>query len=183
MWLTFQKDVGSVKLPKDVEVRTSMKIAPDSSSSVPVASQMPDGQTLISSTTGTLVKNGVTTVYETSVIGTTIEGQYAQFVKSTSRVLEDASVEPTVVVGSVEAVTKMPKVKSLPQVDESEKESDQLSEPSIHHSSVQLEPSFQFTTGDEDATEGLSETTTAVTERINGLISSQRRRNDDNRWR
>jgi len=181
---TFQKKgVPPAKLPKEVEVRMSMKISSDSSES-PAASQIPDGQTLISSTTGTLIKNGVTTLHETSVIGTTIEGHYAQFVKSTSRVLaQDASVDPSVVVGSAEAISELPLINSLPRADHAEKEGDQQTEPSLQHSTVQLEPSFQFATGDEDATEGLSEATTAVTERISGLVSSQRRRNDDNRWR
>ncbi|XP_076329283.1 uncharacterized protein LOC143235223 [Tachypleus tridentatus] len=40
---------------------------------------------------GTLVGNGVTTVHETSVIGTYIEGKYAQILHSTSRLMFDAS--------------------------------------------------------------------------------------------
>lgn len=183
LYCTFQKVEGRVKLPKEVKVRMSMKISPDSSSTS-AASQIPSGQTLISSTTGTLIKNGVTTIHETSVIGTTIEGQYAQFVKSTSRILaQDVPVEPTAVSGSVEAVTELPLVNALPQAELPEKVIDQQTESSVQHSSVHLEPSFQFTTGDEDATENLSESTTAATERISGLVSSQRRRNDDNRWR
>lgn len=37
---------------------------------------------------GTIVKDGLTTVHETSVIGTYINGKYAQVLQSTSRILK-----------------------------------------------------------------------------------------------
>lgn len=41
---------------------------------------------LVTVLAGTVVNNGLTTVYETKVIGTYIEGKYAQILKSTSRI-------------------------------------------------------------------------------------------------
>jgi len=183
------------KVPNDVEVRTAMKVLSSAQTSTPLAvgRKMPNGQTLISSSTGTLIKNGVTTVHETSVIGTTIEGQYAQFVKSTSHVFRQPSqtaIEDTMGVGSVEIVSEMPLVARdqltpletlFDNVDTSDK--DQLyAESSSQHSSIQLEPSFQFAVRDDDISESYAQST-ASTERINSFISSQQRRNDDNRWR
>lgn len=98
-----------------------MKVAPPR----PVAAEagrksatnrLPAGQTLVSQTTGTLIKDGMTTVHETSVIGTTIQGQYAQFLHSRSRVFREpsASILPTAaILGSVQVVTELPSLNAL----------------------------------------------------------------------
>lgn len=45
---------------------------------------------LVTKLGGTIVKDGLTTVHETSVIGTYINGKYAQVLQSSSRVLNPA---------------------------------------------------------------------------------------------
>ncbi|XP_033216508.1 uncharacterized protein LOC117172559 isoform X2 [Belonocnema kinseyi] len=47
---------------------------------------------LVTKLGGTIVKDGLTTVHETSVIGTYINGKYAQVLQSSSRLLNDAEV-------------------------------------------------------------------------------------------
>nr|SVE88474.1 EOG090X017N [Daphnia sinensis] len=101
--------LGSRFLPKQVEVRMEMNMSPPAKRSSSVANVLPPGQSLVSRTVGTRIQNGLTTIHETSVIGTTIDGQYAHFVQSTSTVFQ----EPTATVsafapgrsGSVEVVT------------------------------------------------------------------------------
>nr|SVE76843.1 EOG090X017N [Daphnia lumholtzi]SVE77439.1 EOG090X017N [Daphnia lumholtzi]SVE78069.1 EOG090X017N [Daphnia lumholtzi]SVE78697.1 EOG090X017N [Daphnia lumholtzi] len=101
-------DIHIGGLPK-VEVRMEMNMSPPAKRSSSVANVLPPGQSLVSRTVGTRIQNGLTTIHETSVIGTTIDGQYAHFVQSTSTVFQ----EPTATVsafapgrsGSVEVVT------------------------------------------------------------------------------
>nr|SVE74021.1 EOG090X017N [Daphnia barbata] len=88
---------GSRFLPKQVEVRMEMNLSPPAKQSSSVANVLPPGQSLVSKTTGTRIQNGLTTIHETSVIGTTIDGQYAHFVQSTSTVFQ----EPTATVGAL----------------------------------------------------------------------------------
>nr|CAG4639792.1 EOG090X017N [Daphnia pulex]SVE84707.1 EOG090X017N [Daphnia pulex] len=102
---------GSRFLPKQVEVRMEVNLSPPTkkSATTTTAASLPAGQSLVSKTVGTRIQNGMTTIHETSVIGTTIDGQYAHFVQSTSTVFQ----EPTATVdalppgrsGSVEVVT------------------------------------------------------------------------------
>lgn len=95
-------------VPKQVEVRTEMKLAPETEQIEPER-KMPSGQSLVSKTVGTRVQDGMTTIHETSVIGTTIDGQYAHFVQSTSRIFQEPSVTPHgSIPGSVEVVTDLP---------------------------------------------------------------------------
>ena len=47
---------------------------------------------LVTKLGGTIVKDGLTTVHETSVIGTYINGKYAQVLQSSSRLLNDGEV-------------------------------------------------------------------------------------------
>jgi hypothetical protein len=49
---------------------------------------------LVTTLGGTVVKEGVTTVHETSVIGTYISGKYAQVLQSTSRILQPHHGKP-----------------------------------------------------------------------------------------
>nr|SVE75591.1 EOG090X017N [Daphnia hispanica] len=101
--------LGSRFLPKQVEVRMEMNMSPPAKKSSSLPNTLPLGQSLVSRTVGTRIQNGLTTIHETSVIGTTIDGQYAHFVQSTSTVFQ----EPTATVGafhpgrsgSVEVVT------------------------------------------------------------------------------
>lgn len=101
--------LGSRFLPKQVEVRMEMNMSPPTKQTSSAANVLPPGQSLVSRTVGTRIQNGLTTIHETSVIGTTIDGQYAHFVQSTSTVFQ----EPTATVsafapgrsGSVEVVT------------------------------------------------------------------------------
>lgn len=59
--------------------------------STPHLPQYPTG--LVTVLGGTHVKNGATTVFETKVIGTYIEGKYAQILQSTSQIIFPAKVE------------------------------------------------------------------------------------------
>lgn len=94
-----------------------MNMSPPTKKSSSVANLLPPGQSLVSKTVGTRIQNGLTTIHETSVIGTTIDGQYAHFVQSTSTVFQ----EPTATVGafspgrsgSVEVVTDKPMTVSV----------------------------------------------------------------------
>lgn len=49
---------------------------------------------LVTKLGGTIVKDGLTTVHETSVIGTYINGKYAQVLQSSSRILSGAPPVP-----------------------------------------------------------------------------------------
>ena len=113
-WLVVAQQVsgtslGSRFLPKQVEVRMEVNLSPPTKKSTSTTVALPPGQSLVSKTVGTRIQNGLTTIHETSVIGTTIDGQYAHFVQSTSTVFQ----EPTAIVdslppgrsGSVEVVT------------------------------------------------------------------------------
>ncbi|XP_057381160.1 uncharacterized protein LOC130703734 [Daphnia carinata] len=101
--------VGSRFLPKQVEVRMEMNMSPPAKRSSSVASVLPPGQSLVSKTVGTRIQNGLTTIHETSVIGTTIDGQYAHFVQSTSTVFQETAATASAFApgrsGSVEVVT------------------------------------------------------------------------------
>nr|CAG4641464.1 EOG090X017N [Eurycercus lamellatus] len=104
---------SQVAVSSRVDVRIGGK--EDSSSGVKNAGRMPVGQSLISKTVGTRIQDGVTTVHETSVIATTIDGQYAHFVSSTSRVFQDSPVSSIMpgIPGSVEVVTDLPSVTNI----------------------------------------------------------------------
>ncbi|XP_058065741.1 titin [Anopheles bellator] len=58
---------------------------------------------LVTKLGGTVVKEGVTTVHETSVIGTYISGKYAQVLQSTSHVIQGNSPAPVPAAGAVAA--------------------------------------------------------------------------------
>ena len=49
---------------------------------------------LVTKLGGTIVKDDLTTVHETSVIGTYINGKYAQVLQSSSRVLKNSGAQP-----------------------------------------------------------------------------------------
>ena len=70
---------------------------------------------VVSKTASTTIKNGMTTVYETSVLRTTINGAVGHAVISTSRVFQDTpvSIAPTMARGSVEVVTELPAVSNI----------------------------------------------------------------------
>ena len=110
----FFQQVKSGSGGKNFEVRTEMKLAQDEAGPAATGGEskrrMPTGQSLVSKTTGTRIMNGMTTVHETSTIGTTIDGQYAHFVQSTSRVFQEPSSTPAApaIPGSVEVVTDLP---------------------------------------------------------------------------
>nr|CAG4646043.1 EOG090X017N [Macrothrix elegans] len=119
-------------IPNQVEVKTEMRLSPEmerfaaaGESKRKAAANMPPGQSLVSKTVGTRIHNGMTTVHETSVIATTIDGQYAHFVQSSSTIfredLNTASVVPATRLGTVEVVTDPLSVNtnSLPTKDES----------------------------------------------------------------
>nr|CAG4649097.1 EOG090X017N [Scapholeberis mucronata]SVE93454.1 EOG090X017N [Scapholeberis mucronata] len=99
--------------PKPIEVRMEMNLSPAKPSTSPA---LPAGQSLVSKTVGTRIQNGMTTIHETSVIGTTIDGQYAHFVQSTSTVFQEPTAIPAAPgrPGSVEVVTDVPSVNALP---------------------------------------------------------------------
>ncbi|XP_050726374.1 uncharacterized protein LOC127003550 isoform X2 [Eriocheir sinensis] len=59
---------------------------------VDTASSFPTG--LVTKMGGTIVAEGHTTVHETSVIGTYIDGQYAQVLRSTSRIFQTPPLSP-----------------------------------------------------------------------------------------
>lgn len=50
---------------------------------------------LITSLTDSIIRDGVTTVYETNVIGTVISGKYAQVLQSNSHVQNQKKIKPT----------------------------------------------------------------------------------------
>ena len=101
-----------------MEVRTEVKLAnededhqQENSKRRKESNGMQPGQSLVSKSVGTRIQNGMTTVHETSIIGTTIDGQYAHFVQSTSRVFQETStsIKPAIA-GTVEVVTELPSV-------------------------------------------------------------------------
>ena len=102
-------------VPKQVEVRTEMKLAQEDENQQQEKRRkepMLPGQSLVSKSVGTRIQNGMTTIHETSIIGTTIDGQYAHFVQSTSRIFQEPSisVKPSAFAGTVEVVTELPSV-------------------------------------------------------------------------
>nr|CAG4643020.1 EOG090X017N [Ilyocryptus agilis] len=104
---------SSKTLPKYVEVRAEVNMEPEADQSKRRTTST-TRSTIVSKTTGTRIQNGITTVHETSVIGTTIDGQFAHFVQSTSRVFrEPSTVLPPAVTGTVEVVNDEPFVNHL----------------------------------------------------------------------
>jgi len=106
---------GSAIPHKEVGVRMEVKVAPEEDpeeleDNKKAASVMPVGQSLVSKTVGTRIQDGLTTIHETSIIGTTIDGQFAHFVQSTSRIFQEPSAAPQEpgIPGSVEVVTDLP---------------------------------------------------------------------------
>jgi len=55
---------------------------------------------------GTVVKDGLTTVHETSVIGTYINGKYAQVLQSSSRILREPVIEEKIHPSSTNRILK-----------------------------------------------------------------------------
>ncbi|RWS12841.1 hypothetical protein B4U79_03724 [Dinothrombium tinctorium] len=94
-------------------VSTSSETSEALSSKKVNAEQYPIG--LVTLLKGAVVHNGATTVYETRVIGTYIDGKYAQILKSTSSInlptlsSSLSKIEPTSTVKSVVLPTAMPK--------------------------------------------------------------------------
>lgn len=95
---------ASTLLPKPVSVRIGMNFGNDEEdevSSVTTATPKPKNSRsrpsiapttpaldIVSKTVGTVIRNGMTTVHETSVLRTTINGQIGHAVVSTSRVFQ-----------------------------------------------------------------------------------------------
>ena len=71
----------------------NVKITPTSTGPLETKPQYPTG--LVTVLGGTVVLNGATTVYETKVIGTYISGKYAQILKSTSHIKDNAEISST----------------------------------------------------------------------------------------
>lgn len=76
---------------KVIDLRPTVKLGHKSTKPRPHPSKAsPDGHPtgLVTSMGGTVVKDGLTTVHETSVLGTYISGKYAQVLQSTSHVYQ-----------------------------------------------------------------------------------------------
>lgn len=74
-----------------IDLRPTAKLGHKSTKSRPHPSKASaDGHPtgLVTSMGGTVVKDGLTTVHETSVLGTYISGKYAQVLQSTSHVYQ-----------------------------------------------------------------------------------------------
>ncbi|XP_063979749.1 uncharacterized protein LOC135163834 isoform X2 [Diachasmimorpha longicaudata] len=71
---------------KLINLRPSSKVPPKPRASPKKDKENPTG--LVTRLGGTIVKDGLTTVHETSVLGTYINGKYAQVLQSTSRILK-----------------------------------------------------------------------------------------------
>lgn len=69
-----------------INLRPSSKASPKPRPSPKKEKENPTG--LVTRLGGTIVKDGLTTVHETSVLGTYINGKYAQVLQSTSRILK-----------------------------------------------------------------------------------------------
>nr|CAG4638253.1 EOG090X017N [Cyclestheria hislopi] len=101
-------------LPKQVEVRMELNVNSKTENRnraiLPSKTEnIANGKTIITKTSSTIIRNGLTTIHETSVFGTTINGKSAQIVHTTSQVFrESASIEPTIARGVVEVVTELP---------------------------------------------------------------------------
>ncbi|XP_076343335.1 uncharacterized protein LOC143243346 [Tachypleus tridentatus] len=77
---------------KSLTSTQSSRDFPSTSTKSTVTSALPHYPTgLVTILGGTLVGGGITTVYETSVIGTYIEGKYAQILQSTSLIISSVS--------------------------------------------------------------------------------------------
>ncbi|MPC19139.1 hypothetical protein E2C01_012047 [Portunus trituberculatus] len=77
------------------------------------ASSFPTG--MVTKLGGTIVAGGHTTVHETSVIGTYIDGKYAQVLRSTSRIFHNTPAPPLVVPSSPTVSPEYETVKSVIQ--------------------------------------------------------------------
>ncbi|XP_012287296.1 uncharacterized protein LOC105703457 [Orussus abietinus] len=82
---------------KIINLKPSTKISPKPRPTPRRDKENPTG--LVTKLGGTIVKDGLTTVHETSVIGTYINGKYAQVLQSSSRILTPAA--PAVPEGKV----------------------------------------------------------------------------------
>ncbi len=79
------EDIKPTKVPEVIE---------PTKSSTQQQPQYPTG--LVTVLGGTVVQNGATTVYETKVIGTYIDGKYAQILQSTAKVQSPPMATPTI---------------------------------------------------------------------------------------
>ncbi|KAF4520034.1 hypothetical protein B566_EDAN008321 [Ephemera danica] len=95
-----------------VESTTSLQIDPDRTPEPPVASRTG----LVRLIEGSIVKNDVTTVYESRVIGTIVDGKYAQVIESTSTY--QTGINPSATVPSSVEATKLVS-SSTPQLESS----------------------------------------------------------------
>nr|CAG4644572.1 EOG090X017N [Leptodora kindtii] len=110
----------SQALPTPIEVSAQVDLSGQSKSDKPSLLQPSPSvhpSDIISKTASTLIKDGLTTVHETTIIATTIKGRYAHLVQTTSRVFKDSitsTIAPSLVArGSVEVVTDLPAIKTI----------------------------------------------------------------------
>ena len=86
---------------------------------------------LVTKSGGTVVKDGVTTVHETSVIGTFISGKYAQVLQSTSHIFHHPHPKPKISPSSTLRILKTA-APSLPKQSKPAPQEDSLSVESIY---------------------------------------------------
>jgi len=86
-------------------IETTTRFQVDSSLTAPADEPFRTG--LIRVTTGQIVKDSLTTAYQTRVIGTFLNGLYAEILESTSSVVS-ASVRPAIIIAASEVVTVEP---------------------------------------------------------------------------
>jgi hypothetical protein len=78
--------------PRQSDIRSKVNVITSHHGVKATQQTQPTG--LVTTLGGTVVKEGVTTVHETSVIGTYISGKYAQVLQSTSRVFQPHHAKP-----------------------------------------------------------------------------------------
>ncbi|XP_063227922.1 uncharacterized protein LOC134533986 [Bacillus rossius redtenbacheri] len=110
----------------------------------PQQQQQPTG--LVTRLGGTVVKDGVTTVHETKVIGTYISGKYAQVLQSTSRVHQGSGSKPKVSPTAAQRILKTaapsPAGKPRPQL-----QLDPTPDGSLRETGLPLEALFSSSSG------------------------------------
>nr|CAG4640634.1 EOG090X017N [Eulimnadia texana] len=98
-------------IPKPIELRMQLNVQSKQDDRLQADSV---SHAIVSKTSATMIRNGLTTVHETSVVGTTINGQYTRVTLSTSNVFQESRTESTVpssARGTFEVVTEMPSIK------------------------------------------------------------------------
>lgn len=113
--------IESTQNSAQIKPTSSYEDSQVTSTSTPTLETKPQYPTgLVTVLGGTVVLNGATTVYETKVIGTYINGKYAQILKSTSHVKDNAPLPITSTMASIQpskpiSVSQAPK--PTPQVN------------------------------------------------------------------